>query len=364
MNEALPTPRLEIDVTKVRANLKRMQDYATAHGLGLRPHTKTHKSLRLARMQMELGAIGLTAAKVGEAQVMAEAADDLLVAYPSVDSARCYHLATLARNKTIRVAIDSKMAVTALNDAADLAETEVGILIDLDVGYGRTGVQGPEGALRLAQMVDSLPSVRLDGIMIYPGHVSGADERQIAMLEKIDHCTGEVLALWKQRGLEAGIVSSGSTPSAFNSHHVTHATEIRPGTYVYYDMNGVHGGYVGIDDCAARIISTVVSNAVPGQVVVDAGSKTLTSDPCGPAPDSGYGYVVEYPEAKIVRLTEEHGQIDVSQCDHRPCVGDLVSIIPNHVCPCSNLQDVVYWREGEHADAVEEVRVDARGKVF
>ena len=123
----------------------------------------------------------------------------------------------------------------------------------------------------------------------------------------------EVLSLWDEHGLEAAIVTGGSTPTAFQSHLVPEYTEIRPGTYVYNDMNTVRGGFCSIDDCAARFICTVVSDAVPGQVVIDAGSKTLTSDRYDPAPERGHGHVIEYPEAKITKLTEEHGQVDITR---------------------------------------------------
>jgi D-serine deaminase-like pyridoxal phosphate-dependent protein len=182
------------------------------------------------------------------------------------------------------------------------------------------------------------------------------------MLAAVDTLVGETLALWKKDGHEAAIVSGGSTPTAFQSHLVTNVTEIRPGTYVYHDMNGVRGGFATIDDCAARVIATVVSTAVPGQVVIDAGSKTLTMDRCGPAPDSGHGLVVEYPETKVVKLTEEHGQVDVRQCPRPPKLGERVSVIPNHICPCINLQDRVWWQDGT-GDAPRPVPVDARGRV-
>ena len=163
-------------------------------------------------------------------------------------------------------------------------------------------------------------------------------------------------------GLQARIVSGGSTPTAFQSHLVPEYTEIRPGTYIYNDMNTVRGGYCRLDDCAARIVCTVVSTAVPGQVVIDAGSKTLTSDRCSPAPDSGHGYVVEYPEAVITRLSEEHGQIDIRACSQRPQIGERVTVIPNHICPCVNLQDarlVARRRQGE----LRELPIDARGRL-
>jgi len=153
----------------------------------------------------------------------------------------------------------------------------------------------------------------------------------------------------------------GSTPTALQSHRVSRMTEFRPGTYVYHDMNGVRGGYASFDDCAARVVATVVSTAVPGQFVIDAGSKALTMDRCGPAPDSGHGHVVEYPQAKIKRLTEEHGQVDAVTFDKPPKVGERVTIIPNHICPCINLQDRVWWQE--RGDRPQPVPVDARGRV-
>src|SRR6185436_7094806 len=125
-------------------------------------------------------------------------------------------------------------------------------------------------------------------------------------------------------GIEAKIVSGGSTPTAIDSHRVTCGTEIRPGTYIFNDINCVMAKCATLDECAAKIVCTVISDAVPGQVVIDAGSKTLTSDRCGPAPDSGHGYVTEFPEAKIVKLTEEHGQVDVKNSPKMPKVGERV----------------------------------------
>jgi D-serine deaminase-like pyridoxal phosphate-dependent protein len=358
----VPTPCIVIDAAVVRRNLARLADYAKRHNLKLRPHTKTHKSIRVGRMQVELGAAGLTVAKVGEAQVMANAADDLLMAYPAVDRLRCEALATLAGAKTVRVGIDSAEAADALAVAARGAGTTVGILVDLDVGLHRTGVQSPVDALALAQHVSKQSNLRLDGLMFYPGHVKDGSDESVALLRAIDATLAETIDLLTRSGLGAPIVSGGSTPTAYVAHHLPHMTEARPGTYVYYDMNGVRGGYATIDDCAARVHCTVVSTAVPGQFVIDAGSKTLTSDKCGPAPESGHGYVVEYPGAVIVKLTEEHGQVDARGCATRPKVGERVTVIPNHVCPCVNLQETVYWREA--GEGLRAMPVDARGRVF
>jgi D-serine deaminase-like pyridoxal phosphate-dependent protein len=360
--DPIPTPYIAIDAGIVQQNIEGMAAYARTHGLKLRPHIKTHKSLHLAALQLEAGAVGLTVAKPGEAEVMSRLADDILMAYPAVQPERCALLATLAHETTIRVAVDSLFAAGVLSGAASANRSTIGILVDLDVGLGRTGVQSPADALQLAQQVDTLPGLRLDGLLCYPGHVKEPAEAQPDILSGIDRLLGETMGLWAASGLEAGIVSGGSTPTAYQSHLVARLTEIRPGTYIFNDMNTVRGGYASLDECAAFVVSTVVSDAVPGQVVVDAGSKTLTSDLCGPAPDSGYGYVVEYPEARITRLTEEHGQIDLSRYSVRPRVGDRLTIVPNHICPCINLQDRVYWtRSGE---PVEPLEVDARGRVY
>jgi D-serine deaminase-like pyridoxal phosphate-dependent protein len=359
----LPTPAILIDGHIVRRNIEKMARYAKRHNLRLRPHTKTHKSTMVAQMQLEQGAAGLTVAKAGEAEVMAEVAEDLLVAYPVADARRCAALAALARKRTVRVAVDSATAVDALSAAASSAGSTIGILVDLDVGLHRTGVQTPDESLALAGHAADSPNVRLDGLFFYPGHIGGIPENQGKGLQKVDMLLAQALSLWKLKGLEAKIVSGGSTPTAFQSHLVPHATEIRPGTYVYHDMNGVHGGYATLDDCAARVVATVVSTAVPGQFVVDAGSKALTQDRCGPAPDSGFGHVVEFPDAKVVKLTEEHGVVGLSQDRSRAAVGQKVTIIPNHICPCINLQDTVWWRDDEDDDHPRPVPVDARGRV-
>jgi D-serine deaminase-like pyridoxal phosphate-dependent protein len=356
--DSLATPALVIDSEIVLRNLQRMAAYGEQHDLGIRPHTKTHKSLELARLQIEAGACGLTAAKVGEAELMAEVDHDILLGYPAIDPARTARLAKLASHVTLRVAVDSKEGAKLIAEAANRARSTVGILVDIDVGMGRTGVQSASEALRLAQFVDHTPGVRLDGLFCFPGHIVEKPEDQMPALQAMSDRLAETLNLWEDHGLVARIVSGGSTPTAFTSHIVPEFTEIRPGTYIYNDMNTVRGGYCTLTDCAARIVCTVVSTAVPGQVVIDAGSKTLTSDR-SPDPDAGFGHVVEYPEAIIKRLSEEHAQIDVRTCPRRPQLGERVHVIPNHICPCVNLQNVVYWREA--SGELVELVIDARG---
>lgn len=357
------TPCLVVDAATVRRNLQRLQDYARQHGLNVRPHTKTHKSREMARLQLQFGASGLTVAKVGEAEVMREECDDLLIAYPTVDAARCGRIARLAHTCTVRVAIDSQLAAERLAEAARSAGSTIGILVDQDVGFHRTGLGSSEAALELAQYVaQQSDALRLDGLFFYPGHVWQPAPQQQQPLEAINELVGETLSMWKQAGLEATIVSGGSTPTAFQSHYVTHQTEIRPGTSIYNDMNTVRGGFCELADCAAAIVATVVSTAVAGKAVIDAGTKTLTSDRNVTSPDSGHGHILEYPDARLVRLSEEHGEIDLSACSTKPALGERLTIIPNHICPCVNLQDQFFWQTDDGALAPSPV--DTRGMLL
>lgn len=363
--ETILSPAIVVDASIVRRNLRRMADYAATYKLNVRPHTKTHKSVELGQMQLQYGAAGLTVAKVGEANQMARVSEDLdlLLAYPQVDAARCDAIATLAKSgRTIRVALDSSFAADALAGAARSASATIGVLIEMDVGAHRTGVQSPQEALELAQHVDRQSGLRLDGIMYFPGHVSEKPPAQSQSLFEIKLTIAEALVLWMKSGLHASIISGGSTPTAYQSNELKHLTEIRPGTYIFNDMNTVAGGFCLLEDCAARIVATVVSTAVRGQVVIDAGSKTLTSDRRHDDPaKAGHGCILEYPNAKITKLSEEHGQVDVRNCDRPPKVGERVSIIPNHICPCVNLQDFMWWIEpGEQPRAIT---IDARGMV-
>jgi len=358
-----PTPLLVVNGEKAQGNIQRMADYCHQHELVYRPHTKTHKSKQVAKLQLAAGGSGLTVAKVGEARIMAEVCDNLLIAYPTVDHARCVEVADLAHDVRLMVAVDSTVAVDALAGAAQRAGSTIGILVDLDVGVGRTGLQSIPDTVALARRVHQASSLRLDGLFCYPGHILGTVAEQTPKLRQLSEFLKEAMDQWKQQGLPCETVSSGTSPTAFQSHLVPELTEIRPGTNIFNDLNLTYGGYCQMEDCAARIITTVVSNAVPDQIVLDAGSKTLSSDLCGPAPHSGHGYIVEFPEAKIKRLTEEHAQVDVSACDHRPVIGERVSVIPNHICVCVNLQDRIWWQESGSAPEIQAWNVDARGKL-
>jgi D-serine deaminase-like pyridoxal phosphate-dependent protein len=358
-----PTPALIIDLPTVKRNVAKLAAYGREKKLGIRPHTKTHKSIRMAKLQLDAGAVGLTAAKVGEAITMAQAAQDIFIAYPALDPWRREHLANLARTHHVRVGLDSKEAGDMIGAAASAAGVTIGILVDLDVGFHRTGVQTPAEALALAQHVTKTRGLRLDGIMFFPGHLKQSPaELERDWFPGIHKMLVETLDLWRKSGLEAKVISGGSSPTAYLSHHMPALTEIRPGTYIYNDMNMVSCGYATLDDCAARLTCTVVSNAVPGKFVIDAGSKSLTNDRRAMDPETaGHGHVIEYPGAKICRLSEEHGEVKLPEGANGPKIGERVHVIPNHICPCVNLQTMAWLRDG---DALEPLPIDARGQVW
>lgn len=357
----VPTPALVIDATVVQHNIDKLAKYASEKGLALRPHTKTHKSKFLAGLQKQAGITGLTAAKAGEAELMAEVSNDILVAYPALDPHRTSRLAQLAHKVTVRVAVDSLLAAQSLAHAAKQSGSEIGLLVDLDVGMHRTGYPTPQHTLELARQIAAMPGLRLDGLFCYPGHIWNKPSDQDGPLGEVSALLDEALTLWKRDGLEAKIVSGGSTPTAYQSHLVSAYTEIRPGTYIFNDMNTVSGGFCSIEECAATLVCTVISTTVADQVVLDGGSKTFTMDRCIPAPESGHGLLLGYPGAKIKALSEEHAQVDISQCERKPQLGERVRVIPNHICPCVNLQDAAWWlsKDGQ----LTQLPIDARGKL-
>jgi D-serine deaminase-like pyridoxal phosphate-dependent protein len=356
----LDTPALVVDLGIMERNLRRVADYARSHGLRLRPHTKTHKSTRIGRRQLDEGAAGLTVAKVSEAEVMLGAQpSDLLVAFPIVGRPKLERLTDVARKTNVTVALDSEAAARDLSEAAHAAQVEIGVLVEVDVGLGRVGV-APAAALALARTILRLPGLRFEGITCYPGHVKSTDAEGLAALSAVGETLGGILRDFDAAGIAVKIVSGGSTPTLFHSHEVAGLTEIRPGTYVYNDLNTIRSGGCALEDCAASILATVVSTARPGQMIVDGGSKTFSSDrPL--AGDVTFGRVVEAPGARFHKMNEEHGFVDVTQAERAFAVGDRVHIIPNHICVAVNLHEQVYGLRG---DRVEEVwKVEGRGKL-
>jgi D-serine deaminase-like pyridoxal phosphate-dependent protein len=353
-----PTPALVIHRSIARENLRRMQAYCDTHGLKLRPHTKTHKSLLMAEEQIASGASGLTVAKAGEARVMSRASRDILVAYPAVGLRRLHDLIAVARESELTIGIDSIDAAAQLQDAARQGGVVLGILVDLDVGFFRTGVVDPSRAVALGQAISTMQNLRFCGLMCFPGHLLPSSPPQD--WERYASALQMVIDQLSASGIPVSTVSGGSTPTATASHRNPFLNEIRPGTYIYNDLNEVRLGVATLDQCAARVLATVVSVPSDRKFIVDAGSKTLSSDRNCVDDQAGFGLVLEFPYAKISRLSEEHGEVTLPENhnDRLPKVGDRVWILPNHICVCVNLQNSFFLLE---ESSVLEYPVDARG---
>jgi D-serine deaminase-like pyridoxal phosphate-dependent protein len=358
--DTLETPIPVVDLDRLEANLDRMAVYASAHGLALRPHVKTHKSPRVAASQIDRGAVGLTCATPCELEVMSGVASSLLMAYPPVGAARLHRFLALPESVELRVSLDSVEAIDALATGAHAAGRDVRVLVEADLGMRRVGVGSPEAVVELATRIAGSDSLRFEGVAFYPGHIRSAAADQDAALQALGKSLNEILLALDRAGLPAETVSGGSTPTAWRSHEVPGVTEIRPGTYVYNDRATVASGFCTRLDCALTVLATVVSTAVPGQAVVDAGTKALGREPRGGAEDWGYGELLDRPEVTVKAMSEEHGTLDLSRSTWRPRVGERVHIIPNHVCIVTHLFDEVAGvREGQ---VVETWRVEARGR--
>ncbi len=349
----LDTPAMLVDLDIFERNLRHVADYAASHNLRLRPHTKTHKSTEVARMQLELGAAGLTVAKVGEAEVMSAAIPeaDLLVAFPLFGKPKIERLRAIARHTPVTVALDS------LEAARQLEGLGVSVLVEVDAGLGRVGVPTHQ-ALELAREVARVPGVRFRGLTFYPGHIKHPEP---ALIAKLSEEIGGLVSSFRRNGMAPEIVSGGSTPALFYSHQVEGLTEIRPGTYVYNDLNTIASGACTLEDCAASVLVTVVSTPREGAAVIDGGSKTFSSDRFSGSGDVTFGRVMEAPGTRFHKMNEEHGFLDVTQAERSFHLGQKLRVIPNHVCVAMNLHEKVY---GVRGDTVERVwTVEARGRL-
>jgi D-serine deaminase-like pyridoxal phosphate-dependent protein len=336
----IETPAALVDLARVRRNLRTAADYCTAHGLGWRPHVKTHKSPELARMQLAAGAIGLTVATPREAEVMADVCGDLLMAHPPVGP-KVDRIVALAERVRISVALDSEASLLPLAAAAAAAGRTVGVLVEIDVGMGRVGLPDAGDVLALVRRArDLAPAIDWRGILFYPGHIRVPAPEQDALLAEVSQRLGRVLDVLRAAGHHPAVVSGGSTPTLFRSHEIAGLTEIRPGTSIFHDRDSVALGVAGPEDIAYSVLATVVSTGVPGQAVVDAGSKALAKEEFrAGSGEGGYGVLLDRPGIRVRSVSEEHGVLDLSATAWRPSVGERVRIVPNHVCVSVNLQD-------------------------
>ncbi|HEY4217286.1 MAG TPA: alanine racemase [Gemmatimonadaceae bacterium] len=357
----LETPVPIVDLDRLARNLDRAAAYATAHHLALRPHIKTHKSLRIAGEQLRHGAIGLTCATPFEAEVMSNVCDDILVAYPPVGRARANRLASLPETVKLTVALDSIEAIDTIADAARDADRAIGIYVELDLGMHRVGLPRVADAIALAQSVVERGPLVFEGIAFYPGHVREPVGQQAARLEELSASVRAAVDAFDRAGLAPPVVSGGSTPTLWSTHEISGVTEFRPGTYVYNDRTTAAVGACQWDDCAFTVLATVVSTAVPGQAVIDAGSKALGREPMRGSDADGFGCLLGKPDVIVKSMSEEHGILDLSNTSWRPEVGEQVRVIPNHVCIVVHLNDVIAGVRGDVVETTWDVDARSRG---
>jgi D-serine deaminase-like pyridoxal phosphate-dependent protein len=357
----IETPAVLIDIGILESNVSRMADYCRNHKLALRPHTKTHKIPQIAHLQMRHGAAGITVAKLGEAEVMADAGlKDILIVYPLWGGNKWRRLAELAQRASISVAMDSLEVATGISQTAQEAGVEIGIRLEFDTGFHRCGLPIDLASIAIAQKIFALPNLRWEGISIYPGHIMGDRESRDRDIACENAELDRLYDMLDGAGLPHTLVSGGNTPAALKSHRFHGITEIRPGTYVFNDRNTVDAQAARYADCAATVLATVVSTSVPGKAMVDAGSKTLSADGLLSGGRKDFGYVLNQPNLVLEDLSEEHGHLAFKGASPVK-VGDLVRIVPNHICPCINLHDRIFLVSGD--DVVDQWRVLARGHV-
>jgi D-serine deaminase-like pyridoxal phosphate-dependent protein len=354
----LDTPALLVDLPRLRRNIAAMQTLADQCGVALRPHTKTHKSPVIARMQVEAGARGLTVAKVGEAEVMIEAGfTDLFIAYPLIGEQKYRRLLPLLERARIAVAADSLEGVAALAAFFGPRGARLPVLVEVDTGFRRTGVQTDDEAVAVAQAIRRARGLEFGGLMEFGGHAYGA--ASTADRRATGHAEGTRLAGLAGRlaaqGLPAPVVSTGSTPSMPFVAQVAGVTEVRPGVYVFGDLKQVDLGTVAREGCALTVLATVVSHPAPGRYVLDSGTKALSSDHYATVT---FGELKDFPGVTLTRASEEHGIIEGAILPLR--VGDKVEILPNHACATCNMHDTLYAVEAGRV--VGEWPVLGRGK--
>lgn len=340
--ELLDTPFVAVDLDVAERNIESLHRRAADYGLNVRPHTKTHKQPYFAQRQYEAGARSLTVAKLDEAAVMLDAGfSDLLIHYPLVGRTKAERLAALmGRGLKPTVAIDSVESMRTLARAAEIAESAVDVLVEVDTGFHRCGLTG-SAVLELAESVHRTPGLRFAGLTSFAGNIAGNTDPTVIrrLIEDDDGQLGRYAATLRERGLPVTTVSVGGTILSRHLEVLRHATEVRPGIYVFNDMGIVQAGAADISACACRIWATVVSRPAPDRAVLDSGSKMLSTD--GPIRGS-YGHVVDHPTWTIARISEEHAVVTFQNEADGPAIGQRVAVVPNHVCTVMNLQDRVF----------------------
>ena len=343
-----PCPVIDLDI--VEKNIQTAQSRCDAVGVANRPHIKTHKSPIIAQMQIDAGAMGITCQKVGEAAVMIDAGiTDIVIATNVIGAARSGKLAEALARAPIKLCADNLVSLTEYAAAARSVDKIAKVLIEVDTGNQRAGVETVEEAITLARVIKDDPNLSFEGILYYPP-LDGWPRTQTFHDELVPRLA--------EIGLSPNIVSTGGTPNFKNLGQLKGATEHRAGTCIYNDLMMLEADVASIEDCALSIYSTVVSRGGPDRGILDAGSKSLTTDSGGL---EGHGLILEHPEARIHKFAEEHGFLDLSKCNHKPDVGDVVRVVPNHVCVVVNMFDQIVMVKNDEIVGV--LPVVARGMV-
>jgi len=347
----LDTPILVIDLDALEHNLERYQRYFDGHGIGLRPHIKTHKTLAIAARQLAGGAMGLTCQKVGEAETMVWGGlqTDIMIPYNILGKSKLDRLMALARQTRITASADSAHTVRGYSASALEWGVTLGVVVELECGHNRTGVATAADALALGKLIDSLPGLELRGIMGFPTPPSVRPFLQ------------ETIHAFEQAGLPCSIVSGGGTPYALEAHLIPELTEYRVGEYIVGGEGHLRAGRHAVEECALRVLATVVSRPTEGRAILDSGSKTMSASTIPVGDGQSMGYIVEYPDARFYGASEEHGHVDVSACARKPQIGERVQVLPVHPCPCVNEHNEIVAHRAGRVEAVWPVL--ARGKV-
>ena len=344
------TPFLVVDVARLRANIARVAAAAADAGVALRPHAKTHKTLEIARMQLEAGAVGLTVATVGEAEVFVGAGvADVFVAYPLwVDDDTATRLAALAERATLAVGVDSAESAVELGRRVP----GLAVLVEVDCGQHRTGVAPSDAGDVAAAARDAGLEVR--GVFTFPGHGYSPDARRTAAAQEAA-ALADAAASLRAVGIEPGVLSGGSTPTLEASLTTGVPTELRPGVYALNDAQQWELGSATPDQIALTCHATVVSHA-GGRLVLDAGGKALAADRA--AYNTGAARLLDHPDARVVLLSEHHAVVE-GYAAPPPPLGSRVRVVPNHVCAAVNLAESLWADTG---DGLEPWAVAARGR--
>jgi D-serine deaminase-like pyridoxal phosphate-dependent protein len=353
----IETPAIVVDISRVEANVARMASAMRDRGVALRPHAKTHKSLEFGRRQLAAGAVGLTVATLGEAEVFADGGvDDLFIAYPLiVTGAKAGRLRQLAERCMLSVGVDSAVGAETIAVAMKGAARRPRVLIEVDSGGRRTGVR-PEAAGALARRCQVL-GLEVAGVFTHGGHgYAGSEAIAGAADDEVSGLTAAAASL-RAEGIEPAVVSAGSTPTAVLSARGM-VSEERPGTYIFGDRQQAALAGEPIDGVALVVAATVVSHGTGNGFAIDAGAKILGKD-VAPYLD-GHGAVLGWEGAVISRVYDHHGVVELAGGARRPAIGTLVWVVPNHVCPVVNLVDeYLIVRDGR---LVDRWPVDARGR--